>query len=283
LRPRRALRSSRLGDAFIKLVKMVITPVIFLTIVTGVAGMRDLAAVGRVAAKAFAYFLAFSTVALVVGMIVANVIQPGAALHIDPASLDASKVADYAAKAHESTVTGFLTGIIPETLGSALVEGNILQVVFVAILFGIALTMAGERGETVLSLCEDLADVVFRLVALVMKVAPVGAFAAMAFTIGKYGIGTLLSLLGLVATFYFTSALFVLVVLGVVGRVCGFSILRLLAYLKTELLLVLGTSSSESALPGLISKMEAAGCPKAWWVWWFRRAIPSIWMAPTST
>jgi aerobic C4-dicarboxylate transport protein len=252
-----------LGDAFIKLVKMVITPVIFLTIVTGVAGMRDLAAVGRVAAKAFAYFLAFSTVALVVGMIVANVIQPGAALHIDPASLDASKVADYAAKAHESTVTGFLTGIIPETLGSALVEGNILQVVFVAILFGIALTMAGERGETVLSLCEDLADVVFRLVALVMKVAPVGAFAAMAFTIGKYGIGTLLSLLGLVATFYFTSALFVLVVLGVVGRVCGFSILRLLAYLKTELLLVLGTSSSESALPGLISKMEAAGCPKA--------------------
>lgn len=252
-----------LGDAFIKLVKMVITPVIFLTIVTGVAGMRDLAAVGRVAAKAFAYFLAFSTVALVVGMIVANVIQPGAALHIDPASLDAGKVADYAAKAHESTVTGFLTGIIPETLGSALVEGNILQVVFVAILFGIALTMAGERGETVLSLCEDLADVVFRLVALVMKVAPVGAFAAMAFTIGKYGIGTLLSLLGLVATFYFTSALFVLVVLGVVGRVCGFSILRLLAYLKTELLLVLGTSSSESALPGLISKMEAAGCPKA--------------------
>lgn len=252
-----------LGDAFIKLVKMVITPVIFLTIVTGVAGMRDLAAVGRVAAKAFTYFLVFSSVALVVGMIVANVIQPGAALHIDPASLDAGKVADYAAKAHESTVTGFLTGIIPDTLGSALVEGNILQVVFVAILFGIALTMAGERGETVLSLCEDLADVVFRLVALVMKVAPVGAFAAMAFTIGKYGIGTLLSLLGLVATFYFTSALFVLVVLGMVGRVCGFSILRLLAYLKTELLLVLGTSSSESALPGLISKMEAAGCPKA--------------------
>jgi aerobic C4-dicarboxylate transport protein len=252
-----------LGDAFIKLVKMVIAPVIFLTIVTGVAGMRDLAAVGRVAAKAFAYFLVFSTVALVVGLIVANVIQPGAALHIDPASLDASKVADYAAKAHESTVTGFLTGIIPETLGSALVDGNILQVVFVAILFGIALTLAGPRGESVLSLCEDLSDVVFRLVGLVMKAAPVGAFAAMAFTIGKYGIGTLLGLLGLVATFYLTSALFVLVVLGVVGRVCGFSILRLLAYLKTELLLVLGTSSSESALPGLISKMEAAGCPKA--------------------
>jgi aerobic C4-dicarboxylate transport protein len=263
LAPQTGAALKPLGDAFIKLVKMIITPVIFLTIVTGVAGMRDLAAVGRVAAKAFTYFLVFSTVALVVGLIVANVIQPGAGLHIDPASLDAGKVADYAAKAHEATVTGFLTGIIPETLGSALVEGNILQVVFVAILFGIALTMAGERGETVLSLCEDLADVVFRLVALVMKVAPVGAFAAMAFTIGKYGIGTLLSLLGLVATFYFTSALFVLVVLGVVGRVCGFSILRLLAYLKTELLLVLGTSSSESALPGLISKMEAAGCPKA--------------------
>ena len=252
-----------LGDAFIKLVKMVITPVIFLTIVTGVAGMRDLAAVGRVAAKAFAYFFTFSTLALVVGMIVANLVQPGAALHIDPASLDASKVADYAAKAHETTVTGFLTGIIPETLGSALVDGNILQVVFVAILFGIALTMAGARGDAVLALCEDLGEVVFRLVGLLMKAAPVGAFAAMAFTIGKYGIGALAALIGLVATFYLTSALFVVVVLGMMARLCGFSILRLLAYLKTELLLVLGTSSSESALPGLIAKLEAAGCPKA--------------------
>ncbi|EGD60707.1 dicarboxylate/amino acid:cation (Na+ or H+) symporter [Novosphingobium nitrogenifigens DSM 19370] len=252
-----------LGDAFIKLVKMVIAPVIFLTIVTGVAGMRDLAAVGRVAGKAFGYFFVFSTLALIVGMIVGNLVQPGAALHVDPATLSAAKVSEYAVKAHETSVVGFLTGIIPDTVGSALVQGNILQVVFVAILFGIALSLAGEVGEPVTTMLESLCDVVFRLVGLVMKAAPIGAFGAMAFTIGKYGIGALLALLGLVATFYFTSALFVLVVLGLVARVCGFSILRLIAYLKTELLLVLGTSSSESALPGLISKLEAAGCPKA--------------------
>ena len=250
-----------LGDGFIALVKMVIPPVIFLTIVTGIAGLRDMAEVGRIAAMAMAYFLVLSTGALVVGLVVANVVRPGAGLDIDPASLDAGKVADYAAKAHDTTVTGFLSGIIPETFASALTGGSVLQVLLVAILFGSALALSGEPGRRVLPLFEDLAAVFFRVVALVMKAAPLGAFAAMAFTIGKYGIGTLASLAGLVATFYATALLFVLVVLGAVARLAGFSVLRLIAYLKAELLLVLGTSSSESALPALIAKLERAGCP----------------------
>ncbi|WP_375421042.1 dicarboxylate/amino acid:cation symporter [uncultured Sphingomonas sp.] len=252
-----------IGDAFIKLVKMIIAPVIFLTIVTGIAGMRDLASVGRVAGKAFAYFLFFSTLALFVGMAVANIVRPGAGLNIDPATLDASKVSDYAAKAHESTLTGFLTGIIPDTFLSSLTQGNILQVLFVSILFGVSLALIGDRGARVLELLEDASIVFFKLVSIVMKAAPLGAFGAMAFTIGKYGVGTLANLAALVGTFYLTSFLFVAVVLGAVARLAGFSIFRLIAYLKAELLLVLGTSSSESALPSLIEKMEAAGCPKS--------------------
>ena len=251
-----------LGDAFIKLVKMIIAPVIFLTIVTGIAGMRDLGAVGRVAAKAFAYFLFFSTLALFVGLLVANVVRPGAGLNIDPATLDAGRVSGYAAKAHEATLTGFLTGIIPDTFLSALTAGNILQTLFVAILFGVALALIGERGERLLHALEDISTAMFKLVAIVMKAAPVGAFGAMAFTIGTYGLGTLANLAALVATFYLTSLLFVLGVLGLVGWAAGFSILRLIAYLKAELLLVLGTSSSESALPLLIEKMERAGCAR---------------------
>ncbi|WP_288487632.1 dicarboxylate/amino acid:cation symporter [uncultured Novosphingobium sp.] len=252
-----------IGDGFIKLVKMIIAPVIFLTIVTGIAGMRDLGAVGRVAGKAFAYFLFFSTLALIVGLIVANVIRPGAGLNIDPATLDAGKIADYAAKAHETTLTGFLLGVIPDTFLSALTQGNILQTLFVAILFGIGLGMIGERGDRVLTALEDLSLAVFKVVAILMRAAPVGAFGAMAFTIGKYGVGTLANLAALVGTFYLTSLLFVLVVLGTVSWLAGFSILRLIAYLKAELLLVLGTSSSESALPSLMEKMERAGCPKS--------------------
>ena len=252
-----------LGDAFIKLVKMIIAPVIFLTIVTGIAGMRDLGSVGRVAGKAFAYFLFFSTIALIVGLIVANIVRPGAGLNIDPATLDTSKVADYAAKAHETSITGFLTGIIPETMVSALTDGSILQVLFVAILFGIALAMVGDRGTRVLDLLEDISVVVFRVVAILMRAAPIGAFGAMAFTIGAYGVGALANLALLVGTFYLTSLLFVLGVLGLVGWACGFSIFRLIGYLKAELLLVLGTSSSESALPLLIEKLERAGCPKS--------------------
>ncbi len=250
-----------LGDGFIKLVKMIIAPVIFLTIVTGIAGMRDLAAVGRVAAKAFAYFLFFSTLALIVGLIVANTVQPGAGLNIDPATLDTGAVSGYAA--HEPTLTGFLRSVRPETLVSALTNGNILQVLFVAILFGIALALIGERGQRVLALLEDFSLAVFRLVSILMRAAPIGAFGAMAFTVGAYGVGTLANLAALVVTFYITSLLFVLVVLGFVARLCGFSILRLIAYLKAELLLVLGTSSSEAALPALIEKMQRAGAPKS--------------------
>jgi len=251
-----------LGDGFVNLVKMIISPVIFLTIVTGIAGMRDLAAVGRVAAKAFAYFLFFSTLALVVGLIVANTVQPGAGMNVDPASLDASKVAQYAQKAHETGLVPFLMGLIPESLLTPLTGDNILQTLLVAILFGVALPMVGQRGERLLSALEDLAAVVFRVVAILMKAAPIGAFGAMAFTIGKYGIAALAQLAYLVGTFYLTSALFVVVVLGAVGLWAGFSILRLIAYLKGELLLVLGTSSSESALPLLIEKLEQAGCPR---------------------
>jgi aerobic C4-dicarboxylate transport protein len=252
-----------IGDAFIKLVKMIIAPVIFLTIVTGIAGMRDLASVGRVAGKAFVYFLFFSTLALLVGMVVANVVRPGAGLNIDPATLDPKKVADYAAKAHETTITGFLTGIIPDTFVGALTGGSILQTLFVAILFGLGLALIGERGERLQHALEEISLAVFKVVAILMKVAPLGAFGAMAFTIGKYGVGTLVNLAALVGTFYLTSLLFVVVVLGIVSHLAGFSILKLIAYLKTELLLVLGTSSSESALPALIEKMERAGCPKS--------------------
>ena len=251
-----------IGDAFIKLVKMIIAPVIFLTIVTGIAGMRDLGAVGRVAAKAFAYFLMMSTFALVLGLIVGNLVRPGAGLNIDPASLDAAKVADYAAKAHASTVTGFVMEVIPDTFVSALTAGNILQTLLVAILFGVALALVGDRAAKVQSALEQISIVMFKLVAIIMKLAPLGAFGAMAFTIGKYGIATLANLALLVGTFYATSLLFVLVILGAVARLAGFSILRLISYLKAELLLVLGTSSSESALPSLIEKMERAGCPK---------------------
>ena len=252
-----------LGDAFIKLVKMIIAPVIFLTIVTGIAGMRDLSRVGRVAGKAFAYFLFFSTLALLIGLAVGNLIRPGAGLNIDPAGLDASAISGYAEKAHESTLTGFLLGIIPDTVVSALTSGNILQTLLVAVLFGVALALVGERGDRLLNALEDLSTTFFKLVAIVMKVAPIGAFGAMAFTIGAYGIGTLANLAALVATFYLTSLLFVLIVLGSVARLAGFSIFKLIGYLKDELLLVLGTSSSESALPSLIEKLERAGCPKA--------------------
>lgn len=224
-----------LGDAFIKLVKMIIAPVIFLTVVTGIAGMTNMKSVGRVAGKAMIYFLTFSTLALLVGMVVANTIQPGTGLHIDPHSLDATKVSTYVTKAHDSTVTGFLLNIIPDTLVSPLVGNDILQVLFVAILFGIALAMVGDMGRPVFDFLEALSVPVFKLV------------------------GNLALLVG---TFYLTSLLFVLVVLGLVAYFNGFSIIKLIRYIKDELLLVLGTSSSESALPNLMHKMEAAGCAK---------------------
>ncbi|MFN3585417.1 dicarboxylate/amino acid:cation symporter [Phenylobacterium sp.] len=251
-----------LGDAFIKLVKMIIAPVIFLTVTTGIAGMRDLGKVGGVAAKAFGYFIVVSSFALVVGLIVANVVQPGAGMNVDPATLDAEAVRGYAAKSHEMTVTGFLMDIIPETVVGAFTGGNILQVLFFSIPFGVALAMIGERGEPALKVLNSAAEAFFRLVAIFMRAAPIGAFGAFAFTVGKYGIASIVSLAALVGTFYATSLIFVLVVLGAIARLHGFSILKLIRYLKEELLLVLGTSSSEAALPSLLEKMERAGAPK---------------------
>ena len=252
-----------LGDAFIKLVKMIIAPVIFLTVVTGIAGMRDMGKVGRVAGKAMLYFITFSTMALIIGMIVANVIRPGAGLNIDPASLDPKAVAGYAAKAHETSITGFLMNIIPNTPVSAFESGDILQVLFFSVLLGIALSLVGEKADPLMNVLNSLSAGIFKLVAILMKAAPIGAFGAMAFTIGRYGIGSIANLALLIATFYITSLLFVLVVLGAVARYNGFSILALIRYIKEELLLVLGTSSSEAALPALMEKMEKAGCAKS--------------------
>ncbi|WP_409558802.1 dicarboxylate/amino acid:cation symporter [Agrobacterium sp.] len=252
-----------LGDGFIRLVKMIIAPVIFLTVATGIAGMNDMKKVGRVAGKAMIYFLTFSTLALVVGLIVANVVQPGAGMNIDPASLDAKAVATYADKAHEQTITGFLMNIIPTTIVGAFASGDILQVLFFSVLFGISLGIVGEKGKPVVDFMHAMMYPIFKLVAILMKAAPIGAFGAMAFTIGKYGISSVTNLAMLIGTFYLTSLIFVLVILGAVARYNGFSILALIRYIKEELLLVLGTSSSEAALPGLMSKMEKAGCKRS--------------------
>ena len=253
-----------LGDLFVKLVRMVIAPVIFISIVTGIAGMRDLGALGRVTARALGYFAVMSGFALILGLVVANVVRPGAGLVIAPGALDAGKVADYVAKAHDGTLNGFFMALVPDTLVSSQTEGNILQVLVVAVLFGIALATLpdSKAGERLLALFEDLGEVLFRLVAIVMRAAPFGAFGAMAFTVGKFGLAALAHLALLVLTFYATSIVFVVVILGVVARLAGFSILRLIRYLVPELLLVFGTSSSESALPGLMQKMEAAGAPR---------------------
>jgi aerobic C4-dicarboxylate transport protein len=236
--------------------------VIFLTVVTGIAGMSDLKAFGRVGGKAMAYFLTFSTLALAVGLVVGNVVRPGEGLNVDPAALDQGAVSTYVSQAHEQSITGFLLGIIPDTFFSAFTSGQILQVLFVSILTGVALAMLGERGERVLGTLKTLTALMFRIVHILMCAAPVGAFGAMAYTIGAYGIGAIANLAALVATFYVTSLLFVLVVLGLVARATGFSIFALIRYLKDELLLVLGTSSSESAMPLLMEKLERAGCPK---------------------
>ncbi len=251
-----------LGIGFVNLVKMVITPVIFLTIVTGISGMADLKAFGRVGLKAMGYFLTVSTLALAIGLVVANFVQPGAGIHADPHMAVSPAVQAYVTQAHEQSVTAFLLNIIPKTFVSALTEGQILQVLFVSILFGIALALLGEKGEKLQGALKTLTAIVFRIVHILMYAAPVGAFGAMAFTIGKYGIGALINLTALVGTFYATSLLFVIVILGLIARAAGFSLWGLVGYIKDELFLVLGTSSSESAMPSLIEKLERAGCPK---------------------
>ncbi|GEN65653.1 MULTISPECIES: dicarboxylate/amino acid:cation symporter [Chryseobacterium] len=251
-----------LGDGFIKLVKMIIAPVIFITLTLGIAHMTDLKKVGRIAIKAMIYFFTFSTLALIIGLIVGNLLQPGHGLNIDPATLSGD-ISQYKERAHDSTLTSFIMNIIPDTLFSPLVGDNILQVLLVAILMGVALVLTKEKSKKVTDFLQDLSTPVFKIVHMLMKLAPIGAFGAMAFTIGKYGLHSVLNLIFLVATFYITSILFVVIVLGAVAWYNGFSIFKLLYYLKEELLLVLGTSSSESALPGLMEKLEKAGCSKA--------------------
>src|ERR1044072_6891273 len=224
-----------LGDGFIKLVKMIITPVIFLTVVTGIAGMADLKAFGRVGLRALGYFIAVSTLALVIGLLVANLVHPGQGLNVDPRSLNASAVQGFAERAHDQSIGGFLLAIIPTTFFSAFTEGQILQVLFVSILFGIALALLGEKGAQLQETLKSLTAVIFRIVHILMYAAPVGAFGAMAFTIGKCGIGALFNLAALVGTFYATSLLFVIVILGLIARTAGFSLWGLVRYIKDEL------------------------------------------------
>ncbi|MEG0926012.1 dicarboxylate/amino acid:cation symporter [Chryseobacterium sp.] len=251
-----------LGDGFIKLVKMIIAPVIFITLTLGIAHMTDLKKVGRIAAKAMIYFFIFSTLALIIGLVVGNLLQPGAGLNIDPATLSGD-IAEYQQRAHDTTIVGFITNIIPQTLFSPLVGENILQVLLVAILMGIALVLTKEKSQKVTDFFQYLSAPIFKIVHILMKLAPIGAFGAMAFTIGKYGLHSIINLIFLVGTFYITSILFIIIILGAVAWYNGFNIFKMMYYLKEELLLVLGTSSSESALPGIMEKLEKAGCSRA--------------------
>jgi aerobic C4-dicarboxylate transport protein len=261
--PARASAMKPLGDAFIRLITMIITPVIFCTVVSGIAGMQDMKKVGRVGGKSLIYFEIVSTLALLIGLVVGNVAQLGSALHVDPATLDAKAVAVYAGQAKAQSVTDFLMHIIPTTAVDAFAKGDILQVLLVAVLFGFALSMLGARGKPLVDLCEALMKALFGVVNILMRLAPIGAFGAMAYTVGAYGITSLGPLLELIVTFYITSILFVLIVLGAVSRAAGFGIIKFLLYIKEEILLVLAVSSSEPALPTLMEKMEALGCSKS--------------------
>ncbi len=253
-----------LGDGFIALVKMLIGPIIFCTVVLGIAGAGDMKKVGRVGGKALLYFEVVSTIALVIGLVVANVLRPGAGFNVDPATLDGRAVADYARVAASQTTTDFLLHIIPKTFFDAFTSGgDLLQVLFVAVLFGYAMTHLGKEGSAVHAVIETSSHVFFKIMNVLMKLAPLGAGGAMAFTIGRYGIASLKPLAALMGSFYLTCVLFVLIVLGAIAAVTGFSILRFILYIKEELLTVLGTSSSESALVPLMLKLERLGCSKS--------------------
>ncbi|HQR53087.1 MAG TPA: dicarboxylate/amino acid:cation symporter [Burkholderiales bacterium] len=252
-----------LGDAFIKLIKMMIAPIIFCTVVVGIAKMGHMKDVGRVGIKALVYFEVMSTVALIIGLVVVNVLQPGAGIHADPATLDTKAIANYATAAKTHTTEEFLMNIIPSTVVDAFAKGEILQVLLFAILFGIALNWVGKRGEWMLKLLDEAGHVLFRIIEMIMQLAPIGAGAAMAFTIGKYGMGTLLSLGELMLGVYITCFLFVFVVLGLVARFAGFNLWRFLVYIREEIFIVLGTSSSESVLPRMMEKMERLGCDRS--------------------
>lgn len=262
--PETGMAMKPLGDGFIKLIKMIIAPVLFCTIVTGIAGMRSLQSVGRVGLKALIYFEVMTTLALVIGLVTANVLKPGAGMNVDPASLDEAAVATYAQKAVEQGgVADFLLGVIPTTFVDAFSKGDILQVVLISILFAAGLLMAGPKAEGLLELIKQFSDVLFKIIGFIVKLAPIGAFGAMAFTIGKYGVGALGPLLNLMLVFYLTCFLFVAVGLGIVMRFLGLRLWKLIRYLREELLIVLGTSSSEAALPRLIEKMVNAGCARS--------------------
>jgi aerobic C4-dicarboxylate transport protein len=261
--PDKAAAMKPLGDGFIRLITMIITLVIFCTVVTGIAGMEDMKKVGRVGGKALLYFEVVSTLALGTGMIVANLTRPGAGFNINPATLDAKAVAAYAGQAKAQGVTDFVMHIIPTTVIDAFAKGDILQVLLVAILFGFALSMAGPRGKPLVDLFSTLTHAVFGVVNIVMRLAPIGAFGAMAFTVGRFGIASLGPLAKLIAVFYLTSILFVVIILGAICRAVGFNIFKFLYYIKEEILLVLAVSSSEPALPTLMEKMEKLGCSKA--------------------
>ncbi len=261
--PAKAVAMKPLGDAFIRLISMVITLIIFCTVVSGIAGMQDMRKVGRVGGKALLYFELISTLALIVGLVVGNVVQTGRGFNANPATLDAREVSAYAGQAKAQSLSDFLMHIIPTTVVDAFAKGDILEVLLVALLFGFALSAMGARCKPLLDFVDSLTQAVFRVVNIVMKFAPIGAFGAMAFTVGKYGIASLGPLAKLILTFYLTSILFVLVVMGGVAKIAGFGIIRFLIYIKEEILLVLATSSSETALPTLMEKLEKLGCSKS--------------------
>ncbi|MGY4315243.1 dicarboxylate/amino acid:cation symporter [Bradyrhizobium sp. JR3.5] len=248
-----------LGDGFIKLIKMVIAPIIFCTVASGIAHIQDARKVGRVGVKALVYFEIVSSFALALGLVMGNLVQIGRGLAVKP---DAAAVANYVKQAEASKTVDFFLNIIPDTVVGALARGDVLQVLLFAILFGFSLMALGERGERLRRIIDDLAHAVFGVIAIIMKAAPIGAFGAMAFTIGKFGPAALGNLIGLIALFYATAAIFVVVVLGLIARIVGFSIFKFIAYIKDEVLIVLGTSSSESALPQLMEKLERLGCSK---------------------
>ena len=250
------------GDGFIKLIKMMIAPIIFCTVVLGIAGMEDMKRVGKTGGFALLYFEVMSTVALVVGLFIINIVRPGAGMNVDPATLDTKAVAAYAEPGKLGSATDFILNVIPTTVVDAFAKGDILEVLFFAVLFGFALHALGGKGSLVFDVVEKTSSVLFRIVGIIMKVAPLGAFGAMAFTIGTYGFGTLANLAKLMATFYATCLVFIFIVLGIIARLHGFNILRYLRYIKDELLIVLGTSSSEAALPSMMERLESLGAGK---------------------
>jgi aerobic C4-dicarboxylate transport protein len=252
-----------LGDAFIKLIKMIIAPIIFCTVVHGIASMQDMKKVGRVGLKALLYFELVTTLALIIGLIVSNVLQPGVGMNVDPTTIDTKSIQGFVAKSKEQSTLQFLMDIIPNTVIGAFAQGEILQVLFFAILFAFGLQQLGERGKVLLGVIDQASHAFFGVVGIIMKVAPIGAFGAMAFTIGKYGVATLVSLAKLMISFYATCLIFIIVVLGGIAWLNGFSIFKFIRYIKEELLIVLGTSSSESVLPRMIAKMENLGCEKS--------------------